>query len=49
MLTEISLKSREAEMRVLTQRGVAQLARASVSKTEGRGFDSCHPCQSTYA
>jgi len=26
MLTEISLKSREAEMRVLTQKGVAQLA-----------------------
>ena len=26
-------------------RGVAQLARASVSKTEGRGFESLHPCQ----
>ena len=33
----------------LGRRGVAQLARASVSKTEGRGFDPCHPCQSTYA
>ena len=21
------------------------MARASVSKTEGRGFESCHPCQ----
>ena len=28
-------------------RGVAQLARASVSKTEGRGFKSLHPCQAT--
>ena len=26
-------------------RGVAQLARAAVSKTAGRGFESCHPCQ----
>jgi hypothetical protein len=25
------------------------MARASVSKTEGRGFDSCHPCQAIYA
>ena len=23
------------------------MARASVSKTEGRGFESCHPCQTT--
>lgn len=26
-------------------RGVAQLARALVSKTKGRGFESLHPCQ----
>ncbi len=26
-------------------RGVAQLARASVSKTEGHGFESPRPCQ----
>ena len=26
------------------RRGVAQLARASVSKTEGRGFESLRPC-----
>ena len=26
-------------------RGVAQLARAAVSKTAGRGFESCRPCQ----
>jgi hypothetical protein len=26
------------------QMGVAQMARASVSKTECRRFDSCHPC-----
>lgn len=26
-------------------RGVAQLARATVSKTVGRGFESLHPCQ----
>lgn len=25
--------------------GVAQLVRASVSKTEGRGFESYHPCK----
>jgi arginyl-tRNA synthetase len=29
----------------LKHRGVAQLARASVSKTEGLGFESRHPCQ----
>jgi len=29
----------------VNHRGVAQLARASVSKTEGRGFESLHPCQ----
>jgi hypothetical protein len=28
-----------------SHRGVAQLARASVSKTEGRRFESCLPCQ----
>jgi hypothetical protein len=26
------------------QRGVAQSGRAAVSKTVGRGFESCHPC-----
>jgi hypothetical protein len=26
-------------------RGVAQFGRAAVSKTAGRGFESCHPCQ----
>ena len=26
-------------------RGVAQSGRAAVSKTAGRGFESCHPCQ----
>jgi len=26
------------------RRGVAQFGRAAVSKTAGRGFESCHPC-----
>lgn len=31
-------------------RGIAQLARASVSKTEGRGFKSLYPChEKTYS
>ena len=29
----------------LKLRGVAQLARAAVSKTAGRAFESLHPCQ----
>ena len=32
-----------------TPRGVAQMARAPVSKTEGRRFESCRPCATNFA
>ena len=46
-LEKISCISRRTyHLKVFTShRGVAQLARASVSKTEGRRFESCLPCQ----
>ena len=29
----------------LLPQGCSSAGRASVSKTDGRGFESCHPCQ----
>ena len=42
-LTSILPKTGESNSN-LACRGVAQLARAAVSKTAGRGFESCRPC-----
>ena len=36
-----------AKARLLLQ-GCSSAGRASVSKTEGHGFESCHPCQGRF-
>ena len=43
--SEEACRIADLKLRKYRHRGVAQLARASVSKTEGWGFESLHPCQ----